>query len=287
MKCNRIIQLLVLLILELMLDSCIFDQYPDRKQYTLRVELVDSLGEQLSDSIASLYGVGCFVNGIYRETISKESDGKYRYAFLGEDDVTFVALACENPDEYLMTPPRDGMAIQNRWLQMNMPVGQNAPDASPVFYGSVNTHISGTQNENVCVKMQDVRAQVRIVAYNMLAKFGVDNYRFVLERCSTGLAYDGSSCGEIADYDLAGKLSSDGNYRTESRHLLPSSEGLRVRIYKGDGKMLFETDKDSQGNTLLLRPGTNNVIMIQFGYTTDATIKVVPFEEVGNETVFP
>lgn len=288
MKCNRIIQLFVFLIMELVLDSCIYDKYPDRKQYTLTVEFVDSLGEKLSDSIASLDGLGCFVNGIYWETISREADGKYRYAFLGDDDVTFVALAGEAPDEYLVTPPKEGMSIQNRWLQLSLPDRENGPAPSPIYYGCINTRIAGSNDEYVCIKMQDVRAQVRVVAYNMLAKFGQGNYRFVLENCPTGIAYDGSSCGEMVNYGLAGKLCADGNYRTEARYILPSSDGgLCVRIYQEDGKMLFETDKDSQGNPISLRPGSNDVIIIQFGYTTDATISIVPFEEVGNETFFP
>lgn len=288
MKCSRIIQLLVLLIFAFTLGSCIYDKYPDRKQYTLTVEYVDSLGEQLSDSVASLYGLACFVNGIYRETLFREADGKYRYAFLGDDDVTFVALASKDTEKFLVTPPKDGISIQNRWLQMNLLVGENAPEPSPIYYGSVNTHITGTKNENVYVKMQDVRTQVKVIAYNMLDKFGPGNYRFTLENCPTGIAYDGSACGEIVNYEMPGMLCPDGNYRTQSRYVLPTGEQpMRVRIYKEDGKLLFETDKDSQGNPIYLCSGTNNVIMILFHYTTDATIKIVPFEEVGNETLFP
>ena len=64
MRSNGIIQLLVLFMLGLSLDSCIYDKYPGREQYALAVEFVDSLGNQLDNSVATLDRVGCFINNL-------------------------------------------------------------------------------------------------------------------------------------------------------------------------------------------------------------------------------
>jgi len=288
MKGNGLFQLLMMCMLGLSLDSCIYDQYPGRKQYALTVEYVDSLDRPLEDSVASLDSLNCFVNGIYQKALTKEPDGKYRYAFLEDSDIAFVAIDGKNPSEYTITPPFLGCSIHNSWLQMKLPIGEETPEPSPIFYGSVYTHLMSTSHENVFIKLKDIRAQVRVVANNILAKFGAGNYRVTLENCCTGVAFDGTPCGPLASYEMPGKIYPDGNYRSISRYILPTGEmPLRVKIYKEDGKLLFESNTDVDGKPLLVKPGSNNVIIIQFYYTTETTIKVVPFEEVGNETIFP
>lgn len=288
MRSNGIIQLLAVFMLGLSLDSCIYDKYPGREQYALTVEFVDSLGNQLGDSIATLDRVDCFINSIYRDSLHKEPDGKYRYAFREDEDVAFVAVAGKAPEEYTLIPPINGTSIHNCWLQMNLPIGEAVPEPSPIYYGSINTHVLGYSNNNVIIQMKDVRAQVGILVHNIIAKFGEGNYRITIENCPTGIAYDGSSCGTLVSYEMPGQRLGKTDYKTQSRYILPTGEmPLRIKIYKEDGKLLFECNKDEQGNPIFIKAGSNNVIVIQFAYTTEATVRVVPFEEIGNETLFP
>ena len=288
MRSNGIIQLLVLFMLGLSLDSCIYDKYPGREQYALAVEFVDSLGNQLDNSVATLDRVGCFINNIYRDYLVKEADGKYCYVSGADEDVAFVAVVGKVPEEYTLIPPPAGTSIHNCWLQMILPAGAPTPEPSPIFYGCAYTQIHGGDKSHVIIRMKDVRARVCVWAKNLVAKFGDGNYRVMIENCPTGIAYDGSSSGTLASYELPGQRYGRADYKTLSRYILPTGEmPLHVKIYREDGLLLFECDKDEQGNPISVKAGSNNVIVVQFDDANEITIKVVPFEEIGNETLFP
>lgn len=288
MRSNGIIRFALLFLLELSLYSCIYDKYPGREQYALTVEYIDTEGNKLPDSVAVLDRVGCFVDGIFKETLVEEEDGKYRYVFLDGDDVAFVAIAGENPDDYTINPPKPGESISNCWLQMKLTPGEETPEPSAVYYGSIHTLLTDNANENVVIRMHDVRARVSVVARNFLDKFGYGNYRFTIENCRSGISYDGKGCGSFVNYEMPGSIHSDGDYYTISRTIFPTDDNpLRVKIYKEDGSLLFDRDTDENGNPLIIHSGTDEVILIQFYYYTDATITVVPFEDINNPTLFP
>lgn len=288
MRSNGIIRFALLFLLELSLYSCIYDKYPGREQYALTVEYIDTEGNKLPDSVAVLDRVGCFVDGIFKETLVEEEDGKYRYVFLDGDDVAFVAIAGENPDDYTINPPKPGESISNCWLQMKLTPGEETPEPSAVYYGSIHTLLTDNANENVVIRMHDVRARVSVVARNFLDKFGYGNYRFTIENCRSGISYDGKGCGSFVNYEMPGSIHSDGDYYTISRTIFPTDDTpLRVKIYKEDGSLLFDRDTDEDGNPLIIHSGTDEVILIQFYYYTDATIRVVPFEDINNSTLFP
>lgn len=288
MRSNGIIRFALLFLLELSLYSCIYDKYPGREQYALTVEYIDTEGNKLPDSVAVLDRVGCFVDGIFKETLVKEEDGKYRYVFLDGDDVAFVAIAGENPDDYTINPPKPGESISNCWLQMKLTPGEETPEPSAVYYGSIHTLLTDNANENVVIRMHDVRARVSVVARNFLDKFGYGNYRFTIENCRSGISYDGKGCGSFVNYEMPGSIHSDGDYYTISRTIFPTGDtSLRVKIYKEDGSLLFDRDTDENGNPLIIHSATDEVILIQFYYYTDATITVVPFEDINNSTLFP
>lgn len=288
MRSNGIIRFALLFLLELSLYSCIYDKYPGREQYALTVEYIDTEGNKLPDSVAVLDRVGCFVDGIFKETLVEEEDGKYRYVFLDGDDVAFVAIAGENPDDYTINPPKPGESISNCWLQMKLTPGEETPEPSAVYYGSIHTLLTDNANENVVIRMHDVRARVSVVARNFLDKFGYGNYRFTIENCRSGISYDGKGCGSFVNYEMPGSIHSDGDYYTISRTIFPTGDTpLRVKIYKEDGSLLFDRDTDENGNPIIIHSATDEVILIQFYYYTDATITVVPFEDINNSTLFP
>ena len=288
MRSNGIIRFALLSLLAMSLYSCIYDKYPGRAQYDLTVEYVDSEDNKLPDSVATLDRVGCFVDGIYKETLVEEEDGKYRYAFTEGDNIAFVAIAGEKPDEYAIYPPKPGVAISNCWLQMNLTPGKETPEPSAVYYGSIHTILTGTSNERVVIRMHDVRSKVRIIARNFLDKFGYGNYRFTIENCRSGISYDGKGCGSFVNYEMPGSIHSDGDYYTTTRTIFPTDDiPLRVKIYKEDGSLLFDRDTDEDGNPLIIHSGTDEVILIMFYYYTDAAIRVVPFEDIQNSTIFP
>lgn len=288
MRSNGIIRFALLSLLAMSLYSCIYDKYPGREQYALTVEYIDTEGNKLPDSVAVLDRVGCFVDGIFKETLVEEEDGKYRYVFLDGDDVAFVAIAGENPDDYTINPPKPGESISNCWLQMNLTPGEETPEPSAVYYGSIHTLLNDNTNENVVIRMHDVRARVSVVARNFLDKFGYGNYRFVIENCRSGISYDGKGCGSFVNYEMPGSIHSDGDYYTISRTIFPTGDTpLRVKIYKEDGSLLFDRDTDENGNPIIIHSATDEVILIQFYYYTDATITVVPYEDINNSTLFP
>lgn len=46
----------------------------------------------------------------------------------------------------------------------------------------------------------------------------------MIENCPTGIAYDGSSSGTLASYELPGQRYGRADYKTLSRYILPTGE---------------------------------------------------------------
>ena len=288
MKSHGIIRFVLLCLMPISLYSCIYDDYAGREQYALTVEYVDSMDNRLPDSVAFLDRIECFADGIYKGALTKDEDGKFRYVANEGENITFVSIAGANPNEYSINLPSPGESIHNCWLQMNLKAEESAPEPSAVYYGSVQSKLQRTRNENVIIRMHDVRGRIRIIARNLFSNFGNGNYTTRLDNCLTGIAYDGSSSGETSSYEMPGTKNSNGDYETISRTIFPTGDlPLRVKIFNQDGTLLFERDKDDNGNPIHIHSGEINVIMIKFNNSSDAIIKVVPYEDIENSTIFP
>ena len=72
--------------------------------------------------------------------------------------------------------------------------------------------------------------------------------------------------------------------------LRPLEADPRVRVFspcRSTLCCLFDRDTDEDGNPLIIHSGTDEVILIIFYNYTDAAIRVVPFEDIQNTTIFP
>ncbi|WP_262279641.1 hypothetical protein [Hallella absiana] len=82
-------------------------------------------------------------------------------------------------------------------------------------------------------------------------------------------------------------MSGTGDWLTESITVLPTvGSGVSVRVYKQDGTQLFRSDTDEDGNPLVAREGGNDVFVIIASMTGTFTVKVLPYDEVFQNSSF-
>jgi hypothetical protein len=287
---NGIKTILIVLLLSMIMASCIYDEYPGRKQCDLSLNLVDSTGALLTDSVAHKYDVYWFVNGIYKQTIKAENDGLYRLSFNQGDRITFVAIAAKDTAACKVNAPVVGESIKNVWLQLKTSSDNISPQPSAIYYGSIDTTAteSDPTNNRYVISMKDVRSRISVRVNGLRERFGDGNYRIVVEGLRSGIAYDGSTSGELINYEFTGGFDSEGNYVTGSSRVFASSsdERVRVRVYKQDGGLLFDRDVDEDNKPLIVNKRDDIVFVINASYSVEMTIKIVPWAEVNNTSTF-
>lgn len=161
---NGIKTILIGLLLSMIVTSCIYDEYPDRKQCDLSLNIVDSTAALLPDSVAHKYDVYWFVNGIYKQTIKAEDDGLYRLSFSKGDRITFVAIAAKDTAACKMNVPSVGESIKNVWLQLKISSNNISPQPSAIYYGSIDTTATASDpiNNRYVISMKDVRSRISL-----------------------------------------------------------------------------------------------------------------------------
>ncbi|WP_018462738.1 FimB/Mfa2 family fimbrial subunit [Segatella paludivivens] len=285
---NGIKTILIGLLLSMIMASCIYDEYPDRKQCDLMLNIVDSTGSRsnIPDSVAHKYDVYWFVNGIYKQTISAEDDGLYRLSFDKGDRITFVAIAAKDTAACKVNVPFVGESIKNVWLQLKTSSNNISPQPSAIYYGSIDTTATASDptNNRYVISMKDVRSKISVRVNGLKERFGAGNYRIVVEGLRSGIAYDGSTSGELINYEFTGHFDSEGNYVTGNATVFASGsdERVRVRVYKQDGEMLFDRDVDEDNKPLIVNKRDDIVFVINASYSTGMTIKIVPWNEIPN-----
>jgi hypothetical protein len=290
---NGIKIIVIAFLLSTLMVSCIYDEFPNHRQCDISLRLVNSRGAVLSDSVAHLYNIDWFVNGIYKRTVAAEKDGKYRVTFNSTDRVTLVAVAASDTSECHENTPILDESIKDTWLQLKTGGGNTSPQPHAIYYGDLDV----TPDENVSdddpaksytILMKDMRAKVRVEIKGLKTRFGDGGYRIVLEGLRSGIAYDGSVTGVLVNYDMKGSFDSQGNYTTLPDEVLPTKSGERVsiKVYKQDGSLLFDRDVDEQGNPLEVKKNDDIVFVINASYLTDLTVTIVPWADIENPTSF-
>ena len=288
---NGIKIIVIAFLLSTFMVSCsIYDKYPGHRQCDISLELADSTGAVLPDSIAHLYSINWFVDGIYQHTVAADADGKYRVSFDSGDRITFVAVAATDTSECSISTPILGESIKNTWLQLKASSEKASLQPHAIYYGNLDVIPDDDDilAKSYTILMKDVRARVRVQIKGLKDRFGVGNYRVVLEGLRSGIAYDGSTTGELVNYDLVGSFDPDGNYMTLPNEVFPTKDGERVRIkvYKEDGSLLFDRDVDESGNPLEIKKNDDIVFVINASYLTHITITIVPWADINNPASF-
>lgn len=274
--------------MSLLLASCsIYDEYPHRKQRDILLQVVDESGNVLPDSVAP-DEVYAFVNGIYARKYTRETDGKIRLVIDDNDEVTLVAANSCQGNELTRMDPQPGDRISNVWLQFNdRAFGENlSPKA--LYYGSLSSVNFDTSEEgDVTITLRDVRAKARVYVKGLKARYGEGIYRVKLEGMNSGIAYDGMGCGRLINYEMGGEFNALGDWKTPAADVLPTTgEAVRLKIYKEDGGLLYESNVDEDGNPLAIKSGDDVVFYVSINQEADITIRVMPFENVGNSGFF-
>lgn len=287
---NGIIRTIALWTVLVLMTSCsIYDGYPHRRQYDVVLQLSDSAGNVIPDSIASVSEIYAFVNGVYQGRYAKESDGKIRVTFNDNDSVTFVAIAGRRLGEYTLNTPQTGEAIENTWLQLKTAGAGVTHQPSAIYYGNISTvgDISDVADVKRTITLRDIRAKVRVHVRGLLDRFGPGNYRIVIEGLRSGVAYDGTTGGDYVNYEMGGAFNDKGDWITDPAIVLPSKgETVKLRIYKQDGTLLFDRDHDEDGNPLVIKSNEDAVFIVTASSLLNMTLRVVPFEDVINSGFF-
>ena len=288
---NGIIRTMTLWAVLLLMASCsIYDEYPNRRQYDVTLQLADSSGNVLPDSVALVSEIYAFVNGVYQGKYKKEADGKVHIAFNANDTVTFVAVAGKDTSQYVRNEPKIGTPIKDTWLRLhNSAAGVNRQPAA-IYYGSISEippHVD--PNPQQVMTLHDIRAKVGVKIHGLREHFGDGNYRVVVEGLHSGINYDGTGGGDSISYDMSGSFDpSIDEWNADPITVLPAKgDKVRVKIYSQDGMLVFDGDKDEYGKPLTINSSDNSVIVISVGSTpAQITVKIVPFEDVNNSGFF-
>lgn len=290
---NGIKIIVIAFLLSTLMVSCIYDNFPNHRQCDISLRLVNSRGAVLSDSVAHLYNIDWFVNGIYQRTVAAEKDGKYRVTFNSTDRVTLVAIAASDTSECRVNSPILDESIKDTWLQLKTGGENTSPQPHAIYYGDLDVTPEADVSDDDPAKsytilMKDMRAKVRVEIKGLKTRFGDGNYRIVLEGLRSGIAYDGSVTGVLVNYDMKGSFDSQGNYTTLPDEVLPTKSGeqVRIRVYKEDGSLLFDRDVDEKGEPLEVKKNDDIVFVINATYLTDLTVTVVPWADIENPTSF-
>lgn len=272
----------------LMLASCtIYDDYPHRSQHDIVLRVTDESGNILPDSEAPVDEVYAFVDGIYVGKYAKEADGKIRIVLRKGEEMTFVAATGSNSEEFTLREPQLGERISNNWLQLVDPEDHKQPSPSAIYYGSYTSTADDPEESETLITLSDVRAHVHVHVKGLKSRYGEGNYRVVIEGLNSGICYDGSGGGRLINYEMGGSFNSQGDWITPAATVLPTNgEQVRLKIYKEDGALLFESDHDEEGNPLAVARGSDVVFQVSILQEANISIKILPFEDADNSGFF-
>ena len=287
---NGIIRTMTLWAVLLLMASCsIYDEYPNRRQYDVTLQLADSSGNVLPDSVALVSEIYAFVNGVYQGKFKKEADGKVHVAFNDNDTVTFVAVAGKDTSQYVRNEPKIGTPIQDTWLRLHTNGAGVNHQPTAIYYGSISEvpPVVDTNPQQV-ITLRDIRSKVGVKIHGLREHFGDGNYRVVIEGLHSGICYDGTGGGDPISYEMSGAFDSSDDWNANPAIVLPAKgDSVRVKIYSQDGALIFDGDKDENGKPLTIKSSDNSVIVITVGSTpAQITVKIVPFEDVINSGFF-
>ena len=270
------------------LSSCsIYDDYGDRRQRDIILQVADESGNILPDSVAPVNEVYAFVNGIYVGKYAKEADGKIRIVVEESDSVTFVAVTGTNRNEYSMKEPQVGESISNTWLQLIDAEKGTPVSPSAIYYGSLSSPFSNQIEEEKTLVLNDVRAKARIYVKGLKARYGDGNYRIVLEGMNSGITYGGNGGGKLVNYEMGGSFNNNGDWFTPAMTVLPTTgEAVKLKIYKEDGELLYVCSVDDNGKPFAIKSGDDTVFYLTITQQADISIKVIPYEDADNSVFF-
>lgn len=291
MRSNRIIQsIMISAVAMLLLAACsIYDDYPHRRQYDVRLCVTDSTGQVLPDSVASVHTLYTFKNGIFFAQYMAEKDGVVRIAYEDTDSLTFVAMTTNPSNLCDITEPKIGESIHNVWLQMKTQGEGLAADLSEIYYGKLSTVIESwePQEQQKTIMLRDQRAKARVYVRALRSKHGDGNYRVVLKGLRSGITYNGDTGGIPVNYNMEGKFVTYDDWETSAVNLLPTVyEPCRLQLFKQNGEMLIDTDVDENGKPLIIHPQDDIVFYVRVDTPIGITITVMPFEEFQNNYTF-
>lgn len=279
---------LSLLLSALLLQGCVTEEncYHGMLGDGLRPTFYDTSGTVVEDTVARVAGVYEFVNGTFRQALSRRSDGTYALPVNDCDNIEVVALATHISDDFNMHEPVAGTAMNEVWASLISTTQGNLQVASgKVWYGRWAYPSGERPTGVVTLPMTNHAASVTVIVNHLKERYGEGTYRVRVRGFSRSIAYDGTSLGDVLeywpDYDVK-----DDKLTTTAVTALPSGiQGVTVEVQR-DGKAALTVSTDSNGKAITLDGGESKTIEVD-ALTARVTITVTPWQDAHSDYVLP
>lgn len=279
---------LSLLLSALLLQGCVTEEncYHGMLGDGLRPTFYDTSGTVVEDTVARVAGVYEFVNGTFRQALSRRSDGTYALPVNDCDNIEVVALATHISDDFNMHEPVAGTAMNEVWASLISTTQGNLQVASgKVWYGRW-TYPSGERPTGVVtLPMTNHAASVTVIVNHLKERYGEGTYRVRVRGFSRSIAYDGTSLGDVLEYWPDYTLTDDKLTTTAVTALPSGIQGVTVEVQR-DGKAALTVSADSSGKAITLDGGESKTIEVD-ALTARVTITVTPWQDAHSDYVLP
>lgn len=271
------------------MSSCINESDAGCVQYAARPGLIDSDGNEHSDTAVKSIKAYLFSEGKFDHEVKAESDGRFLVSFDGTKNTSLVMLGYPDNDSLSIKIPKEGEDIGNTSSLLLSSVGNLSPEG--FYYGRLDYTISesNTIGKEVIVSMYAQRATIQIVVENLTAMYGSGgNYSIKLSGLRNAVDFDGTICGDSVTYSPKVTLDTNGNLCSEELNTLPTKKGekLTVAIYR-DGILECLSSRDNNGDFITLSGGDNKTVVIdvkQNAIFTGSTIDGWQYSSAGSTT---
>jgi hypothetical protein len=279
---------LSLLFAALLLQSCITEEncYHGVLADGLRPTCYDAGGAEVQDTLARVAGVYEFVNGYFRQALTRRADGTYALPVNDCDNIEVVALATHLSDDFNMQAPEEGTRLSDVWASlMSTTQGHLQVASGRVWYGSW-VYPSGERPKGViALPMTNRAARVTVVVDHLKQRYGEGDYSVRVTGFSRSIAYDGTALGDILDYRPAYTVADDKLTTTAVTSLPAGAKGITVEVIR-DGQVALTVSAGKDGKPITLSGGESKTIEVN-ALTATTTISVGSWQDASSEYVVP
>ena len=279
---------LSLLLTALLAQSCVTEEncYHGVLADGLRPTFYDASGTAVEDSVARVAGVYEFVNGMFRQALTRRADGTYALPVNDCDNIEVVALATHISDDFNMQAATTDTKLTDVWASLISTTQGNLQAASGrVWYGRW-TYPSGERPKGViALPMTNHAARVTVIVDHLKQRYGEGNYRVRITGFSRSIAYDGTALGDVLDY-WPGYTVVDDRLTTSAVTSLPAgAKGITVEVIR-DGQVALTVSAGKDGKPITLSGGENKTIEVN-ALTAVTNITIGAWQDANSEYVVP
>ena len=266
---KTILRLLVLASIVFSVYSCIREDVDDCLQYSLKVKAVDTEGNDIT-ATGSVTSVDIYMfdaNGFVRMIPQGSAD--YLVGTDKQKQVTLVAWGNLKSDSIKLPDLKVGTSLSDARVELiQQQDGYHLP-TTDIFYSRQEVNTASTRGileETLTLTLERKVAAMTIRTKNLEKRFGAGKpCYFVVYGVGNALNFMGEPTGGTVGYQPnVNHTGSNDGYTSAFRILpTPQEQALSIRICRGS-KVLYTIGEDYRGNQLVVTPGEQLDIVIDF-----------------------